>query len=120
VKIFRKRIYSNKFLQACILNSYHFFYGYCVYVRLMTYVFHCRLPDHVSLDEGAMLEPLAVAVYSCKRGNVGPGSRVLICGAGNVYKLYITFQQNLKHKIIYPLPSKFLKWTWQASIFWGY
>ncbi|XP_060559810.1 sorbitol dehydrogenase-like [Ruditapes philippinarum] len=43
-----------------------------------------KLPDHVSLDEGAMLEPLAVALYSCKRGNVGPGSRVLICGAGPV------------------------------------
>lgn len=43
-----------------------------------------KLPDHVSLDEGAMLEPLAVAVYSCKRGQVGPGSYVLICGAGPV------------------------------------
>lgn len=43
-----------------------------------------KLPEHVSLDEGAMLEPLAVAVYSCKRGKVRPGSKVLICGAGPV------------------------------------
>ena len=47
-------------------------------------LFFGRLPEHVSLDEGAMLEPLAVAVYSCKRGDVGPGSHVLICGAGQV------------------------------------
>lgn len=44
---------------------------------------YCRLPDHVSLDEGALLEPLAVSVYSCQRGNVSLGSTVLICGAGN-------------------------------------
>jgi len=43
----------------------------------------CRLPDHVSLDEGALLEPLAVSVYSCQRGTVSLGSTVLICGAGN-------------------------------------
>ena len=41
-----------------------------------------RLPDHVTLDEGALIEPLAVAVYSCRRGNVRMGTSVLICGAG--------------------------------------
>ncbi|XP_048734542.1 sorbitol dehydrogenase-like isoform X3 [Ostrea edulis] len=43
-----------------------------------------RLPDHVTDDEGAMLEPLAVAVYSCRKGQVGLGTRLLICGAGPV------------------------------------
>lgn len=33
-------------------------------------------------DEGAMLEPLAVAVYSCRKGKVGLGTKLLICGAG--------------------------------------
>ena len=41
-----------------------------------------RLPDNVSLDQGALIEPLAVAVYACERGGVGLGSNVLICGAG--------------------------------------
>jgi len=41
-----------------------------------------RLPDNVSLDQGALMEPLAVAVYACQRGDVGLGSNVLICGAG--------------------------------------
>jgi L-iditol 2-dehydrogenase len=43
-----------------------------------------RLPEHVSLDEGAMLEPLSVGVHACRRGGVVPGSRVLVMGAGPV------------------------------------
>ncbi|XP_078315211.1 sorbitol dehydrogenase-like isoform X2 [Crassostrea virginica] len=43
-----------------------------------------RLPDHVTDEEGAMLEPLAVAVYSCRKGKVGLGTKLLICGAGPV------------------------------------
>ncbi|KAK7105824.1 sorbitol dehydrogenase-like [Littorina saxatilis] len=43
-----------------------------------------KLPDHVTLDQGAMLEPLAVAVYSCRRADVTSGSTILICGAGPV------------------------------------
>lgn len=43
-----------------------------------------KLPDHVSLDEGALLEPLSVGLHACRRGGVGPGSRVLVMGAGPV------------------------------------
>lgn len=45
---------------------------------------HHRLPDHVSLAEGALLEPLSVGVHACKRANVGIGSKVLILGAGPI------------------------------------
>ena len=41
-----------------------------------------RLPNNMTLEEGAMLEPLSVAVYSCQRGDVKMGSKVLICGSG--------------------------------------
>lgn len=41
-----------------------------------------RLPDHVSFDEGALLEPLSVAVHACQRAGMKLGSKVLICGAG--------------------------------------
>ena len=43
-----------------------------------------RLPDHMSLEEGALLEPLSVAVHACKRAGVTLGSKVLICGAGPI------------------------------------
>lgn len=43
-----------------------------------------KLPDHVSLAEGALLEPLSVGVHACKRANIGIGSRVLILGAGPI------------------------------------
>lgn len=43
-----------------------------------------KLPDHVSLPEGALLEPLSVGVHACKRANVGIGSKVLILGAGPI------------------------------------
>ncbi|KAK7486799.1 hypothetical protein BaRGS_00021946 [Batillaria attramentaria] len=43
-----------------------------------------KLPDHVSFEEGALLEPLSVGVHACNRGNVSLGSKVLICGAGPI------------------------------------
>jgi L-iditol 2-dehydrogenase len=43
-----------------------------------------KLPDHVSFEEGAMLEPLSVAVQACRRANITFGENVLICGAGPI------------------------------------
>ncbi|GAB4826031.1 hypothetical protein Ancab_008900 [Ancistrocladus abbreviatus] len=43
-----------------------------------------KLPDNVSLEEGAMCEPLSVGVYACRRTNIGPETRVLVLGAGPI------------------------------------
>lgn len=43
-----------------------------------------KLPDHVSLAEGALLEPLSVGVHACKRANITISSKVLILGAGPI------------------------------------
>ncbi|KAK0181491.1 hypothetical protein PV327_003770 [Microctonus hyperodae] len=43
-----------------------------------------KLPDHMSYEEGALLEPLSVGVHACKRANIGIGSKVLILGAGPI------------------------------------
>jgi L-iditol 2-dehydrogenase len=40
------------------------------------------LPDGLSDDAGALLEPLSVAIWACKKGGVGLGDRVLVTGAG--------------------------------------
>lgn len=43
-----------------------------------------KLPDHVTMEEGALLEPLSVGVHACKRGSVKLGTDVLIFGAGPI------------------------------------
>lgn len=43
-----------------------------------------KLPENVSLEEGALMEPLAVGVHACSRAGVTLGSKVLICGAGPI------------------------------------
>ncbi|KAF2456883.1 putative xylitol dehydrogenase [Lineolata rhizophorae] len=43
-----------------------------------------ELPDGMSLEEGALVEPTAVAVHVCKQAGVKPGDRVVVFGAGPV------------------------------------
>jgi D-xylulose reductase len=43
-----------------------------------------RLPDTVSLEEGALVEPLSVAVHLVRQGAVNPRSSVVVFGAGPV------------------------------------
>ncbi|KAK9994405.1 hypothetical protein SO802_024108 [Lithocarpus litseifolius] len=43
-----------------------------------------KLPDNVSLEEGAMCEPLSVGVHACRRANISPETNVLIVGAGPI------------------------------------
>jgi (R,R)-butanediol dehydrogenase/meso-butanediol dehydrogenase/diacetyl reductase len=43
-----------------------------------------RLPDAVTFQQGALIEPTAVAAYGVERGGVKPGNRVLITGAGPI------------------------------------
>ncbi|WP_168203853.1 NAD(P)-dependent alcohol dehydrogenase [Humibacter ginsenosidimutans] len=42
------------------------------------------LPDGLSFDDGAMLEPLSVGIWACRRAGLEPGDRVLVTGAGPV------------------------------------
>ncbi|KAF1814080.1 putative xylitol dehydrogenase [Eremomyces bilateralis CBS 781.70] len=43
-----------------------------------------KLPETVSLEEGALIEPAAVAVHVCKQVDVRPGSTMVVFGAGPV------------------------------------
>lgn len=43
-----------------------------------------RIPDHVSFDAAALLEPLSVAIHSVNRAAPAPGSTALVIGAGTV------------------------------------
>jgi D-xylulose reductase len=46
--------------------------------------FLVKLPEHVSLEEGAMVEPTAVAVHAVKQLGVTPMSNVVVFGAGPI------------------------------------
>ena len=43
-----------------------------------------KLPSGVSLEDGAMVEPLAVGVHACRRSRVAPGQSAAIIGAGPI------------------------------------
>jgi L-iditol 2-dehydrogenase len=49
--------------------------------------FAFALPDSVSDEEGALMEPLSVAVWACQKAGVRAGDRVLVTGAGPIGQL---------------------------------
>lgn len=57
--------------------------AFCEYLAVPAGDAH-RVPDAVSDDAAALLEPLSVAVWAVQRSGVTVGSRVLVTGAGAV------------------------------------
>lgn len=57
--------------------------AFCEYVAVHE-EFAYPVPETVSDDAAGLLEPLSVGVWACRKGRVGPGSRVLITGAGPI------------------------------------
>ena len=51
---------------------------------VMPAAFVFAIPDTMSDDEAALIEPLSVGVWSCRRAAVNPGDRVLVTGAGPI------------------------------------
>jgi threonine dehydrogenase-like Zn-dependent dehydrogenase len=49
-----------------------------------------RLPQSLSLADGALIEPLAVSLYGLRHSGMQPGARVLVLGGGTValYAIY--------------------------------
>ncbi|KAL8197166.1 UNVERIFIED_CONTAM: hypothetical protein K2H54_014520 [Gekko kuhli] len=43
-----------------------------------------KLPENVTFEEGALIEPLSVGIHACRRAGVTLGSKVFICGAGPI------------------------------------
>ena len=46
--------------------------------------FTFKIPDHISLEAAALLEPLAVGVWAVQRANIGMGASVVVFGAGAI------------------------------------
>jgi len=50
-----------------------------------------ELPEGVSFEEAAMLEPMAVAVHAMRRAVPGPGDTAAVCGLGTIGLLLLMF-----------------------------
>jgi D-xylulose reductase len=46
--------------------------------------FTFKLPDNVSFEEGALVEPVAIGVYSADTAGIRPGDTALVFGAGTI------------------------------------
>lgn len=57
--------------------------AFCEYVTVHEEFAH-PVPDSMSAEAAALLEPLSVGVWACRKARVTPGSRVLVTGAGPI------------------------------------
>lgn len=57
--------------------------AFAEYVTIQT-DFAYDIPDSISDEAAALIEPLSVGLWSCERAGIKPGSRVLIAGAGPI------------------------------------
>ncbi|RVE49388.1 hypothetical protein evm_006003 [Chilo suppressalis] len=55
----------------------------CTYYKHRADFCH-KLPANLSMEEGAAVQPLAIAVHACKRARISLGTRLVILGAGPV------------------------------------
>jgi L-iditol 2-dehydrogenase len=64
-------------------------HGFAELARVPTSV-ATRLPQSLSLADGALIEPLAISLYGTKLAAIQPGDRVLVLGGGTValYAIY--------------------------------
>ncbi len=64
-------------------------YGHSIQGADATYVVHgvkCifRLPDALTFEDGALIDPASIALHVANRGNISPGDTVAITGAGAI------------------------------------
>lgn len=54
-----------------------------------------RLPDHVSYEDGSLVEPVACVVKSLRRGRVAPGDVVVVLGLGVMGLIHVRLARAL-------------------------
>ncbi len=57
--------------------------GFCEFVKIQS-DFAYDIPDSISFDAAALIEPLSVGIWAAQRAEITAGSRVLIAGAGPI------------------------------------
>ena len=64
------------------------------------------LPEGVSFEEAAMLEPMSVAVHAMRKIRPVLGERIAICGLGTIGLFLLMFLLEAGHKNIYAIGNK--------------
>lgn len=65
-----------------------------------------ELPEEVSYEEAAMLEPMAVAVHAIRRAGVNKSERIVVWGLGTIGLLVLMFLIESGHKNILAVGNK--------------
>lgn len=65
-----------------------------------------ELPNNVSFEAAAMLEPMAVAVHAMRRVSIKAGDTVIICGVGTIGTLLLMFLMDTGVKNILVVGNK--------------
>lgn len=65
-----------------------------------------QLPDTISFEEAAMLEPMAVAVHAMRSITIEPNDTVVVCGLGTIGMLLIMFLREKGIKNILAIGNK--------------
>ncbi len=65
-----------------------------------------ELPDNVTYEQAAMLEPMAVAVHAIRRANVKPENIVAVQGLGTIGLLIVMFLKEMGVKNILAIGNK--------------
>lgn len=64
------------------------------------------LPEEVSYEQAAMLEPMSVAVHAIRRLSITEESSVAVCGLGTIGQFFMIFLREKGIKNIYAIGSK--------------
>ena len=82
--------------------------GFAEYVRVPEWNL-IELPDSVSFEQAAMLEPMAVAVHSLRRSGL-PENRgdlqIAVCGLGTIGLFLVMFLKSLGYQQVYAVGNK--------------
>lgn len=79
--------------------------GFAEYVRVPEWNL-IELPDNVTYEQAAMLEPMSVAVHAIRRANIKPNDTVGVQGLGTIGLLVTMFLKDMGIKNIFAIGNK--------------
>ncbi len=82
--------------------------GFAEYVRVPVWNL-IELPDSVSMEQAAMMEPMAVAVHAIRRAKVCISDTIVVCGLGTIGLFVIMFLKEMGCQNIFCIGTKELQ-----------